>query len=507
MDKKKAVTNIVASIFFKIIILVLTIVTRRFLINYVSNEANGVLSLYISIIGFLSIAELGVGTAITFCMYKPIVNNDIEKISSLYRLFIKFYTVVGLIILGVGLIITPLIPYIAKDYGDINLYLTFILMLISIVISYVYSAKSSVINAYKNNYVTTTINSLGLILEGVLQIILLILFKSFELFLICKIISQLLQWLLTSIYFNKYHKELKNYNTKLDLETKDEVIKSTKAMFMHKIGGVLVNTCDSLIISAFIGVVILGKYSNYTTIVVALNSIIVLFFTPLTSIIGHLCVSEDNITKERYFNFFYGLNFILGVIFYLGYYAVIDDVIMICFGDNLTLSKDISFVITLNYFIQFMRNSVVTFRDATGTFYNDRYKPIIEGVLNLILSLVLVKFIGITGVIVATIITNICICHVVEPYVLFKYGFDSKPNKYYIYNYSFTVLFVLALIATHYSHLSISNPWISLVINGFIAVGIAIIPSTMQIGFNKNFRKEIISISKFIKNKLVHHAN
>lgn len=502
MDKKKSLINVCVSLFFKIILLVLTLLTRRFLIQYVGNEANGILSLYTSIIGFLAIADLGIGTAITFSMYKPIVEDDKPKIAALYHLFVKFYMIVGLIILVVGLCLIPFLPFIAKDNGNVNLYTTFICMLMSVVISYMYSAKTSVINAYKNNYITTTIHSICLIIEGLSQILVLYMYKSFELFLISKIVSVLIEWVVTSIYFSKHHRELNQYDSKLDAETKKEVSMKTRAMFMHKIGTILVNTFDSIIISSFIGVVILGKYNNYTTIVAAMNGVIMLFFTPLTGVIGHLCAKEDVALQKKYYNFFYGLNFTLGVIFYLGYYAVIDDFIFLCFGSNLELEQSIIFVITLNYFIQFMRTSTLTFRDSTGTFYNDRYKPIIEGILNLILSIVLVKYIGITGVIIATIITNLLICHLVEPYVLFVYAFESKPNKFYFMNYFCISLFVVFLFLLNYTHLKISNNWLSLFLNGILAVFLSIIPITLMFIINKDFREEFFSIIKALVYKL-----
>ena len=504
MDKKKSLINVITAVFFKIILLVLTLFTRRFLIKYVGNEANGVFSLYTSIIGFLAIADLGIGTAITFSMYKPIVDGDKYKISALYKLFIKVYRVIGIIILVGGLCILPALPFLAKDYSaDFNLYYTFLLMLASIVITYFYSAKTSLINAYKNNYVTTAFHSIALIIEGILQLVLLYIFKSFELYLICKILSACLEWVLTSVYFRKHHKQALDMSAKLDDATKTKVIQKTKAMFMHKIGNLLVNTSDSIIISAFISVILLGKYSNYTTIVVAMNGVISLVFTPLTSIIGHLCVGDNNKLKLKYFKFFYGVNFIIGIVFYLGYYAVIDDVITICFGQGLELSKDISIVITINYFIQFMRQSVLTFRDATGTFYNDRYKPLVEGALNIILSISLVYVCGITGVIIATIITNLLICHTVEPYVLFKDGLETSPKKYYFENYIFIAIFMLALTIVHFVHIDINNNWLSLLVNGIIAVGISVVPVLTMYIYNKDFRLETNNIINKIFKKIL----
>ena len=129
MDKKRSILNIVVSVGFKIILLVLALLSRRFLIKYCGNDANGLYSLYTSIIGFLSIADLGIGTAINFSMYKPIVEGDTKKVASLYQLYKKIYIVIGAIILAVGLLIMPALPYLAKDYSaSYNLYLTFFIM-------------------------------------------------------------------------------------------------------------------------------------------------------------------------------------------------------------------------------------------------------------------------------------------------------------------------------------------------------------------------------------------
>ena len=360
MDKKKGLMNISISIAFKIFLLIANILVRRYLIKYIGNEINGLNSLYISILDFLSVAELGVGSAITFCMYKPIVDGDKLKVSALYSLFTRLYLIVGLIILIGGCALMPALPFLAKDYqnADVDLYLTFGLMLISVVLSYTFSSKTSLINAYKNNFITTTISSVGLLFQCILQIIVLIFTRSFVWFLVCRIISIALQWLSTEIIARIKYSEIISNKQQVDSETKKEVTKNVKAMFMHKIGTMLVSTADSIIISSFIGIIILGKYSNYTIIMSAMTSVIVLCFTPLTSVIGHMFVSEDRKQAKKYLDFFHTFNFVLGIIFFLGYYAVIDNFVAILFGNELELAKSISFVITLNCFIQIGRAHV-----------------------------------------------------------------------------------------------------------------------------------------------------
>ncbi|MCR4660681.1 MAG: oligosaccharide flippase family protein [Clostridia bacterium] len=506
MDKKKSFLNVFFAIFFRLILIVLAIISRRYLIGYVSNDANGLFSLYTSIVGILAIAELGVGTAISFSMYRPIAEGDKVKVAALYNLFIKVYRIIGLIILVVGLAIMPLLPYLAKNYTiSSNLYLTYVIVLVSVVLTYLFSAKTSLINAYKNNYITTTINSLAQIVQYSLQIVILLVFKSFEWFLACLVLSSILQFIMTEIVTRKKYKDIISMKEKIDVPTKKEVVKLTKAMFAHKLGAVLVNTIDSVIISAFIGVAVLGKYTNYTTIAVAMNSTLALFFTPLTSIIGIMCVKESKENIEKYLNFFYSFNFIIGSLFYLGYLSVIDELIQICFGGaDLLMARDVSIVITVNYFIQFMRNTVLLFRDATGTFYNDRYKPIIEGVINIGLSILLVHYIGVVGVIVATIFTNIVICHVIEPYVLYKNVLNKKPTSYYFKNYILIGFFVGLVFLVNYLYKPLDNVWISALRNGGIAVALSAPTFILLFCFDKSFRFYFIKLFKKLINKLRH---
>ena len=509
MDKKKGIANVGVSVAFKMILLIANILVRRFVIQYIGNEVNGLNSLYVSILDFLSVAELGVGSAITFCMYKPIVDGENDKVAALYHLFTKLYLIIGGIILAAGCVVMPFLKFLAKDYQtvNVNLYLTFGLMLASVVLSYAFSAKTSLINAYKNNYVTTTISSAGQLLQDGLQILVLFLTRSFVWFLVCRIISMCLQWLVTEIIVRANYGELIRNSAKVDADTKKEVTKNVKAMFMHKIGDALVNTADSIIISAFIGVVVLGKYSNYTTIMSAMTSVIMLCFTPLTSVIGHMFAEEGAAVAKKYCNFFHTFNFILGMVFFLGYYAVIDNLVDIFFGANLEMARAVAFVITFNCFVQFMRRCTLLFRDATGTFYYDRWKPIFEGTTNIILSVLFVlvfpEEFKVVGVIVATIITNLFICHIVEPHVLYKYAFKMPAKGYYIRNYAYMAVFAACLCVLHFCMVDLPSQWLELIANGFIAVGIAIVPCVVTIFLNKDFRHYL----KVLFGKIAHRRS
>lgn len=516
MDKKKSLLNVFTAIFFKIVILVLSLVVRRVLIKYIGNDINGLNSLYLSIVGFLSVADLGIGTAIAFCMYKPIVDNDVKRVTGLYNLLRKVYLIIGIIVFVLGIILIPFIKYFAKDYSEINenLHFTFFLMLISVVITYLYSSKITLFNAYKNNYIATAINSLGMILQLVLQIVFILTTKSFTYYLISRIIAALFQWGLTEIITRKQYYHIISTKNVVNKEDKKSIIKSVKAMFMHKIGGVLGITLDNIIISSFIGVVILGKYSNYTIIITAITNIIFLFFTPLTSIIGHLFAEQKLDELKKYYNFLYIFNFILAIVFYIGYYAVIDDLIYICFGDGLLLNKYVSFVLASNYFVYFLRQTTEMYKDASGVFYYDRWKPLFEGTFNAVLSIILVvvlkKYYGdeiaVIGAVAATILANLTICHIVEPHVVHKYGLKMSAKKYYLKNYCCIIVFFISISLFNIFKLNIDNHYLSFLANGFLSLVFSIIPSII-IGFiDKDFRfyfKKIVNkiAYKIIKNK------
>lgn len=488
MDKKKGILNIAVSLAFKIFLLFGSIAVKRFVIQYLGNDINGLNSLYLSIVGMLAVAELGVGEAVTFCMYKPIVEGDGDQISALYRLLKRIYLAIFAIIMICGICIMPFLKDLAKGYDNSeNLYVTFGIMLVSCALTYLFGAKTSLINAYKNNYITTTITSSGMLLQYLLQIVTVLLTNSFLGYLCCRLVAVIVQWIATEIVVKKKYARIISNPQTLGKGAKSQVVKNTKALFMHRIGTVLVSTADNTIISAYIGIEILGKYSNYTTIMQSMTQILLLCFTPLTSVIGQACVTRDAKQINSYFNFFHGFNFFLGMVFFLGYYAIIDNLIGILFGVGLALDGVTVRVIVINYFIQFMRKSVLLFRDSSGTFYNDRWKPLFEGIVNIVLSIWFVNNFGIAGVLVATIITNLTICCIVEPFVLHKHVFHTSGLKFYIKNYLYIAFFICELYVFDAVRLEVSHIWGELLANGTLSVLISLIFSVIILGANKDF--------------------
>jgi len=479
LDKKKGFLNIIVAVISRLIVLFGALIIRRLLIQYIGNDATGLNSLYSSIIGILSVAELGVGSAIVFSMYKPIVEGDDKSIVALYCLYNKLYRIIGLVIFCAGLLVMPFLPRFIKDYHylTINVYLTFLLVLVSVVVTYLYGAKISLIEAHKDNYITTCILAISRLITYGLQMAVILIWRSFVFYLMCQIMDTLLIWGLTEIVVRKKHGDIIRRHEVIDIAMKKEITENIKAMFMHRIGSVMANTIDSLIISSLIGVMILGKYSNYSMIASVLSGTLALFFTPLTSVVGHLCAEGEKYKIKEYYDYFYCMNYILGVFFFLGYYAVVDNVVRLCFGTGVEMARIITFIVTLNQFTKYMRNTQLLFRNATGTFYYDRWKPLIEGSCNLVLSLLLVKIfpenLKIVGVILATIITTLLICDIVDPYVVFVHAFGMKPWKFCLKNYCYIGLFTASLCVMTLLETRVESDITGILANGAISIGIS----------------------------------
>ena len=193
---------------------------------------------------------------------------------------------------------------------------------------------------------------------------------------------------------------------------------------------------------------------------------------------------------------FYRINFVIGCIFFLGYYGVIDSVIRMIFGQELLMAPSISFVLTLTYFTLYLRQSTLLFRDATGTFYYDKWKAIVECVVNIVLSVIFANWFGVAGVLIATCITNLLICDIVEPFVLYKHVFHESPKKFYLKNYLCIFVFTCLLLAVQICKISHQKAFIEFLLNGCIAVAIAMIPTIIIIMWNKDLRNKILRIIK-----------
>ncbi|MDE7430382.1 MAG: oligosaccharide flippase family protein [Lachnospiraceae bacterium] len=269
-----AVKNIAFGQIGNLITQVLNFVLRTMFIQYLGDTLNGVNGLYTNMLSVLSMAELGIGTALNYSLYKPVARGDIEKIKSYMQLYKKAYRIIGIVVAVLGIACSPFLPYIIKNSEGIpvrDLTLYYYIFLFNTVSTYFVSYKYSLINAEQKNYIQTNIITITKMITVLLQMIVIITTGNFYAYLLTAASVELMQKIFVSYYLNRRYPYLKEKNVKkLSKEETGEIVTKTKALMFHKIGDVARLQTDSMIISGFINTVISGFVDNYNMV---LNSI------------------------------------------------------------------------------------------------------------------------------------------------------------------------------------------------------------------------------------------
>ncbi|MBO1266325.1 hypothetical protein J3A84_14920 [Proteiniclasticum sp. SCR006] len=454
-----SIRNAKFSVIAQVLGLALNFITRSLFVYLLGAEYLGLNGLFTNILSVLSLAELGVGSAIVYSIYKPLADNDIDKLKTLMRLFRKAYFGIGSIIFIGGMLATPLLDlFITSDTGVKNINFIYWLFLFNSSISYFFSYKRSLIIADQKKYIDILYQYTGILVTKVMQILVLVLTRNYIGFLLIQILVVFTENYLISRKANRIYPFLSEKNvTKIDDYDKKKIVKNIKALFFHRVGAVVVTGTDNLLISRYVGIIEVGIYSNYLLIISSLKVIYDMLFQSITASVGNLGATES---KNKVYDIFKKIDFIGYWIYGFSSIALLillNPFIKLWLGSQYLFSDYVVALIALNFYIRGMRHSVLTFRDALGIFYYDRYKPIFEALINLIFSILLAIEFGVFGVLLGTLISSITTSLWVEPYVLYKYGFNLKVRDYferYINKFIFVLitsgvmLYIVSLINT-----------------------------------------------------------
>ena len=321
----------------------MSFILRTIFIMNLSEELLGVNSLYTNILSILSMAELGIGTALNFALYKPVAEEDTEKIKSYMQMYRRAYRTIAVVVAVIGLCIAPFLPYLIKDPGEITvseMTLYYFIFLFNTVSTYFVSYKYSLCNAEQRNYIQTNINTLTKIVTTALQILVVIVTKNFLLYLLTDMLVQLTQKIFVSRYLNHLYPYLQDKNVQpLSKEESGEVWRKTKALVMHKIGDVARLQTDSLIISSFIAVAVSGMVDNYNLVINAVTNFVNILLNSVISGFGNLIATEDREHQFRLFKVYrFFANWVYGFLV-TGFYVLLTPLIRIWLGDAWVLSS------------------------------------------------------------------------------------------------------------------------------------------------------------------------
>lgn len=451
---KNSSRNIVFSLLAYMLQVVLGFIVRRYFIYFFNEEYLGLSSLFTNILNVLSLAELGFGTAIVFAMYKPIAENNEEEVRELLYFYKKCYRIIGIIIALVGLLLFPFLNIFVGQAPniDVNIYVIYLLFLINSVSSYFFAHRRSLLYTNQRNDIEARINMVFNLLATLGQLLILFFAKNYYLYValsgVIGILNNAVVFIITQKMFPQY---VKAPTKALDKQTKKSIMKNIYALIFHRIGGVVVYSTDSIIIYLMLNAATLGKYSNYLMITTYITTMLNLIVNALRGSLGNSIVSESS---EKNYNLLKKLNFIyMWIVSFSAVciFALADpfiDIILTSSGAVLTLDKTVVLLVCVNFFLTASRSLVNTFKECVGMFYQDRFKPLIEGLINLVASIILTYFWGLPGVIVGTIISTISTSLWVEPFVLNKYYFHKSTWNYFLRYIIFVVAAIIAGIVT-----------------------------------------------------------
>ena len=450
MRTKNSIKNIVTQFISNVIVLLLLFIGQAIFIRTLGIEYTGLNGLFSNILTVLNLFELGIGSSITYNLYKYIKNNDKETIKSIMLFYKKSYNIISLLIFLFGLLLIPFLNFIVEVNVDINLYVIYILFLISTVATYFNNYKRNLLVASQKNYLVNIVSIIYSILVNGMQIIILLLTKNYYLYLIIKIVFIILENITINIFTNKLNPYLKEKNVKkLDKKIKDDIISRVKALIIHKAAGAVTYGTDNILISIFLGITTVGLYTNYNYIITAVKKLFLNLVAGLTPSVGDLLIENNKEKNYETYSRIRFLNFWLSTFTSTCILILTEPFIKLWIGEEFILNKTVLIVLVINYYEIMMRNSITIFKDAAGIWREDRFIPLIQIFVNLGSSIILVLLIGLPGIFLGTLI-----CHLIQwfysfPKFVYKRLFDKRITQY-IKEIIFHLLVLLIIVITTY---------------------------------------------------------
>ncbi len=433
---QKAGKNIIFGYISNLVILLVNFIQRTTFIYVLGKTFSGVNETYTNVLSVLSLAELGIGTALNYSLYKPVAEHDIEKIKSYMRFYKKAYLTIAGVIAAVGIAISPFLKFILKNPGSLTvkeLTLYYYLFLFNTVISYFVAYKYSLSNAEQKNYIQTNITTLTKIAAATVQITVLLLFRNFLFYLLAQSAVEFLQKIFVTLYMNKLYPYLRDKDVKKLTPQETQVVATkTKALICHKVGDVARLQTDILVISSFVNVDTSAIVGNYVYIITYVGNFVNIIFDSVISGFGNVVATES---KERQYLLFRVYRFFACWLFgfgAVGFFHLLTPFIggVWLRDESWTLPWITVTLLVMDFYLKGGRTVLLNFKIASGLFEQDRFLPLVQGAVNLVVSIALVQKIGVTGVYVGTLVSGI-LANLIRPGIIYRVCFEKKAGAYF----------------------------------------------------------------------------
>lgn len=449
---KNSKRNIISGIIKQSTSLILAFVTRSLILYILGAEYQGLTGLFSSILQVLNLADLGFSTAVTFILYKPISEKNTNEICAVLNALRKIYIVVGAVITAAGLCILPFLNRLINDEvpTDINIYILFLIYLFSIALSYfLFAYKNTLLTATQREDVISNIYTITSLTMRVIQIAILLIYRNYTSYIAVIVIENAINNILIEIASRKLYPELFPRG-KISAEIKNELYLQVQGVCIGKLSDVARNSFDNIIISYYLGLVAVAIYGNYYYIYSSLYGCMGIIIHGMSASIGNSIATENVVKNHKNMQL---LNYLFMMV--VGWCTVC----MFCLyqpfmniwmnGNRSMLLSDLNMTLFCIYFYAINMTYVRSmYLDGKGLFYQCRYWCIAEAIGNLLLNILFGKYWGITGILLATIITIIVFNFAGRTKVLFKYYFKSGLIEFYLEHFLYALMTITVAVAT-----------------------------------------------------------
>lgn len=433
---QKAEKNIIFGYISNFVILLVNFIQTTVFIYVLGKTLSGVHSVYTDVLSVLSLTELGIGTALNYSLYKPVAEQDYEKIKSYMRFYKRAYLTIAGVIAVLGIAISPFLKYILKNPGSLTvreLTIYYYLFLFNTVISYFVTYKYSLVNAEQKNYIQTNITALTKIAVALTQIGVLLLTRNFLFYLLAQSFVELVQKIFVTAYLNRLYPYLRDRDVeRLTAEETQVIVTKTKALICHKIGDVARLQTDTIIISSFVNVDMAAVVNKYVYIITYVGNFVNIIFDSVISGFGNVVATES---RDKQYSLFKVYRFFACWLYgfgAVGFFHLLTPFIgdVWLHDESWKLPQITVLLLVTDFYFKGGRTVLLNFKIASGLFEQDRYLPLIQGAVNLIVSILLVQRIGVAGVYVGTLVSGI-MANLIRPGIIYRVCFDKKAWAYF----------------------------------------------------------------------------
>lgn len=510
---KKSLKNARVGVFFFITSIFVQFFSRKIFLDYLGDEFVGLETTIRSILGFLNLAELGIGTAIGFALYKPIFDNNKNEINKIIALLGVLYKRIGYFILGVGFITSLFFPVIFANtpFSFALIYFIFYSFLFSSLLSYYANYHQSLLGADQKGYIIQSYFQTLNIVRVILQALVAIYLKNLYLYITLELIFSIIY----SIVLR--HKVKQEYpwliiNSSQKAEVIKEypiVIKKIKQVFVHKMGTFVKVGTDNILVYALVNLQSVAFFGNYQLIFVKLSGLVKMAFAGTGSAVGNLIAEDDKKNINKVFWELTTVQFFIAGFFGLIIYYVMEPFILLWLGEEYILSKSILLLMIANFFIMQISSTVERFKNAYGL-YSDTWAAALEAILNLAISFGLGRIWGMEGILFGTLISSILVVFIWKPYFVFKYGFKKSFWFYWKGIFPILILFCLSailvnIVAGFISYdMEFSNLLNWILYASKITFIVTAIYGILMFVFINGFKVFVLRIKDLISKKIIH---